>query len=175
MMNQNETRPASASTRGLAQVALLALSCTALAFGQAPVDVKNGIKDPLPVKDLSAHNAVVISALAPVDGGWSPAAYTVPARKRLVIEYIAYEIETLATSAVVRLRARFNGATHIGTYGHTSVLTQRVLGSHAVKVYVDAGQVVTVSAETAQTGFGAARITLAGYLVDMPLVFTTVP
>jgi hypothetical protein len=151
-------------------ITLLFVACT-LAFGQLPVEVKNDIREPLPVKDLSAHNAVVFNTLAPTDGGWSPAAYTVPSRKRLVIEYLAYEMNTPAPSAVVRLRARFNGVTNIGVYGHTNVINQRLLGNHAVKVYVDAGQVVIVSAETSPGGFSSARITVTGYLVDMPLVY----
>jgi hypothetical protein len=173
--------------RGLAQLGLLAFNFAAAGFGQTPtpVVVKNGVREPIPIKNQTPQMAVAFKCTAVFAGSdQAPCGYgyTVPFGRRLVIEHITYNLHVgLNNSMWLKIDTTLDNITYTNTYGHTHRMSNdgavfhRVDGNHTVKIYADAGTHVNVLMQTSSTNGQAnagrsGEAVIQGYLVEMPLV-----
>jgi hypothetical protein len=168
-------------------IAAAILPQTALAQYSSPVRVTNTKTDAVPIKDQDhgARQPVFMHASIDFyDGSYyphiTPAAnmYTVPANKRLVIEYYTADIPAL-TAQRVRVSIQTTSAGNpIALYflplGNPIAfdpfgLQATSIGSGLIRIYCDAGATVhlNVSRNNPNSDTTAGDITLSGYLVDL--------
>jgi hypothetical protein len=173
--------------RGLAQLGLLAFTFAAAGFGQTPtpVVVKNGVREPVPIRDHSAQQAIAFKMTFHFTASASemPAErYTVPFGKRLVIEHISYGVVVNpGLSMQVRFFTRLDNTDHTTYLGNfdrwPTGSFDSLAGDRMVRLYADAG--TTVSAQVFTSGVNGPNrlgfVTFHGYLVDMPLIFQVTP
>lgn len=142
-----------------------------------PVRVRN-VNDA--IQPVQAQASCLITTL-----GCLPTIYTVPAGKRLVIEYASMRVcilpgqsATLSIATQVGDQAVFhylNGtppAAGPGTFAigcNSSLPSSEVAVGEQVKIYADAGTtVVLTGSRNSTTGSASFQFSISGYLVDVP-------
>jgi len=160
---------------------LLLLACASLNLAQSPVEVKNTIQDVIPVRDLSAQQAVVHRTEVNFNGQGTGTVtpYHVPPRKRLVIDYITYNVRVpTGRYCTVLLWSTFQNTDRSLRFATSHRLpsgnTDLTSGNQLMKMYADPETWVgaQVYSDTTQGLSAVGEITLYGYLVDMPIVLS---
>jgi hypothetical protein len=167
--------------RGLAQLGLLTLTYATLGFGQTPtpVVVKNGVRESVPIRDLSGQTAVAFQfqfhfSTSPIVAAQQ--SYHVPPFKRLVIEHITFGARVYGGQSIRALfTTRLDQVDYVSIYGHSHRLadehTDLLSGDKLVKLYADGGTQVTAQLQASGLNNGKpGSLTIYGYLVDMPLL-----
>jgi hypothetical protein len=148
--------------------------------GAAPVIVTNPVSKPVPVTiDNTEPIRLLLQVILP-DTDWStPKAgiqfYTVPAGKRLVIEYVSYQAENVDGNAGQTVLLSVFSADSILYLPMSQPMvpfsaTPIVQGGQEVRHYMNPGQDVNVSLARGVTATGrlSVFVNITGYLIGTP-------
>jgi hypothetical protein len=153
-----------------------------------PVLIVNPPSEPVPVEgslgvtdlDNPAFQPFQHAALAIIQPGFSggSATFTVPAGKRLVIEYVSFNIPLTNGQSVlgVSVEVENSNANQIPIGHEIPVLYTvadstllRSIGASATRLYADPGSTVRIrAARSGSTGQDIAPVNVSGYFVDLP-------
>jgi hypothetical protein len=153
-----------------------------------PVLIVNPPSEPVPVEgslgvvalDDPAFQPFQHAALAVIQPGFAggSATFTVPDGKRLVIEYVSFNIPLANGQAVLGVSVDVvnSNANQIPIRHEIPVLYTvadssflRSIGASATRLYADPGSTVTIrAARSGSTGQDIAPVNVSGYLVDLP-------
>jgi hypothetical protein len=149
----------------------MSMALPAWALGSTPVTVVNPTTSPVPTTDIANP------ALQPFQTNLLPnsttsnqcvANFTVPAGKRLVIEYYSSQAQDTSGGGAGLTLSTTAGGNEVAYLVYTNSNTTNVV-NQVTRIYADPGTIVQAFAFNPGTGHScAASINISGYLVNVP-------
>lgn len=167
--------PISQSTRRVAQslaivCGIFAMSPAEPAWAGASVTVVNPTSSPVPTADVNEPALQPFQAtLFPHSSSSNEATdnFTVPAGKRLVIEYYSSQPQDLSGAAAGMVLTTTAGGTFVQYIIYVNAVTTNQVNQTA-RIYADPGSTVTAFAFNVNANSCAGFVTVSGHLVNVP-------
>jgi hypothetical protein len=139
--------------------------------GYSYVQVTNGTTDPVPVKDLNSPAQQPIQfTLSPYSGvsNEAQASYTVPAGKRLVIEYYSAQLTQYPSGGYAYMYLDNTAGGNASSWKVIPPASTTVPVNQQTRMYADSGTAVVADVTQSSGTSCGGNLIVSGYLVNYP-------